>query len=147
MSTTITTTIDIDADPDTVWAVLTDFASYTEWNPFIRSIEGTPEVGSRLVVRLAPAGGRGMTFTPTVLTATPGRELRWLGKLAFGGLFDGEHFFVLDRGADGGTRMTHGETFSGILVSLMGGATRDADDGFDAFNLALKHRAERVVAR
>ncbi|MEV1128778.1 SRPBCC domain-containing protein [Agromyces sp. NPDC049794] len=147
MSTTITTTIDIAADPDTVWAVLTDFGSYSEWNPFMSSVEGTPEVGNRLVVRLSPAGGRGMTFKPTVLTAIPGRELRWLGRLGFGGLFDGEHFFVLDRDADGGTRMTHGEEFSGILVSLMGGATRNTDDGFDAFNHALKHRAETVASR
>lgn len=147
MSTTVTTTIDIAADPDTVWAVLTDFASYSEWNPFMSRIEGTPEVGSRLVVRLASAGGRGMTFTPTVLAATPGRELRWIGKLAFGGLFDGEHFFVLEPGADGTTRMTHGEKFSGILVSLMRGATTNAGDGFDAFNTALKLRAETVVSR
>jgi len=147
MGTTITTTIRIAADPDTVWAVLTDFASYPEWNPFITRIEGSPEVGSRLVVRLSPAGGRGMTFTPTVLVATPGRELRWLGKLGIGGLFDGEHFFVLDRDDEGATRLTHGETFSGILVSLMGGATRKADDGFDAFNRALKRRAEMVTSR
>ena len=147
MSTTITTTIDIDADPETVWTVLTDFASYAEWNPFMSRVEGTPEVGSKLVVRLSPAGGGGMTFKPTVLVAIPGRELRWLGKLGWGGLFDGEHFFALDRGANGGTRMTHGEKFSGILVSLMGGATRDAGDGFDAFNLALKRRVETVVSR
>ncbi|WP_232497026.1 SRPBCC domain-containing protein [Agromyces humatus] len=147
MSTTITTRIDIAADPDTVWAVLTDFASYAEWNPFMSRVEGTPEVGSRLVVRLAPAGGRSMTFKPTVLVATPGRELRWLGKLGFGGLFDGEHFFVLDRDPDGGTRMTHGEKFSGILVSLMGGVKKNAGDGFDAFNHALQHRAESVVSR
>ena len=147
MSTTITTTIDIAADPDTVWAVLTDFASYPEWNPFMSRVEGTPEVGSKLVIRLSPAGGRGMTFRPTVLAATPGRELRWLGKLGVGGLFAGEHFFVLDSDADGGTRMTHGEEFSGILVSLMGGATRSTDDGFSAFNEALKHRAETVASR
>ncbi|HET6948926.1 MAG TPA: SRPBCC domain-containing protein [Acidimicrobiales bacterium] len=147
MNTTITTTIDIAADPATVWTVLTDFASYSEWNPFMSRVEGTPEVGSRLVIRLSPAGGRGMTFKPTVLTATPGRELRWLGKLGFGGLFDGEHFFVLDRDPEGGTRMTHGEKFTGILVGLMGGASRNAGDGFDAFNHALKHRAETVVSR
>ena len=61
-------------------------------------------------------------------------------------LFDGEHFFLLDRDGDGGTRMTHGEKFSGILVSLMGGATKNADDGFDAFNRALMDRAERVTS-
>ena len=47
-SRTIDTTVDINADKDAVWDVLTDFASYKEWNPVMR-IEGTPEVGTKLV--------------------------------------------------------------------------------------------------
>ena len=74
--------------------MLTDFPRYDEWNPSMR-IEGTPEVGTKLVVHLDPDRARGMTFRPTVLAATPGRELRWLGKLGVHGIFDGEHYFVL----------------------------------------------------
>jgi hypothetical protein len=48
-SRTIDTTVDINADRDAVWDVLTDFASYKEWNPVMR-IEGAPEVGTKLVV-------------------------------------------------------------------------------------------------
>jgi hypothetical protein len=61
---------------------------------------------------------RGMTFEPTVLAATPNEELRWLGKLAFGGIADSEHFFMLDRNADGTTHLTHRERYSGALVAL-----------------------------
>ena len=59
-----------------------------------------------------------MTVKP-MLVATPGRELRWLGLLGLGGLFDGEHFFVPNANADGSTRLTHGETFSGIFVAVL----------------------------
>ena len=144
MAVVISTTIDIDAHPDRVWDVLTDFAAYGDWNPFMDRIEGTAEAGTRLVVHLSPNGGRGMTFRPTVLAAVPGRELRWLGKLGFGGLFDGEHSFLLTRNADGSTRMTHGETFSGILVALLKGTTKGSHAGFEAFNTALKRRVETV---
>ncbi len=60
--------IEIDAPAERVWRLLTDFASYPEWNPFIRSISGQPTPGERLEVRIEPPGGRDMTFRPTVLT-------------------------------------------------------------------------------
>lgn len=142
MSATISTTIDIDAAPDAVWDVLTDFAAYKDWNPFMDRVDGTPEVGARLVVHMTPPGGRGMTFRPTVLAATPGQELRWLGKLIVGGLFDGEHSFVLTANADGTTHLTHGERFSGILVALLKGTLKNSHAGFEAFNQALKQRVE-----
>lgn len=142
MSTTISTTIDIDASPHDVWAVLTDFASYGEWNPFMDRIDGTPEVGTKLAVHLTPPGGRALTFRPTVLAATADEELRWLGTLGVAGLFDGEHSFGLSRNADGTTRLVHAERFSGLLVALLKGTTRNSHAGFDAFNQALKQRVE-----
>ncbi len=142
MAATITTTIDIDADPNVVWDVLTDFAAYGDWNPFMTRIEGRPEVGTKLAVHLSPNGGRGMTFKPTVLAAVPARELRWLGILGFGGLLDGEHSFVLTQNSDGTTRLTHGERFSGILVAPFKGSLTNGHAGFEAFNTALKQRVE-----
>src|SRR5919206_3637792 len=46
--------IEIDAPAERVWHLLTDFASYPQWNPFIRSISGEPRVGERLEVRIEP---------------------------------------------------------------------------------------------
>lgn len=45
------TEIEVDAAPATAWAVLTDLASYPDWNPFITSSEGPLAVGERLVNR------------------------------------------------------------------------------------------------
>jgi hypothetical protein len=140
MSTDINDVIDIDADRQVVWDVLTDFAAYRDWNPFIDRIDGPLRVGAKLTVHLTPQRGRAMTFRPTVTAVDPGHEFRWLGKLGFGGLFDGEHYFVLHSNADGTTRLTHGERFSGVLVAMMKGATTNAHAGFEAFNHALKQR-------
>jgi uncharacterized membrane protein len=56
------TEVEIEAPAERVWELLTDFATYPEWNPFIRSISGQPAPGERLEVRIEPPSGRGMTF-------------------------------------------------------------------------------------
>ncbi|MGF1663467.1 MAG: SRPBCC domain-containing protein [Kineosporiaceae bacterium] len=78
--------------------------------------------------------------------ATPGEELRWIGRLGLGGLFDGVHSFVLTANPDGTTRLTHGERFTGNLVALFKGATADSHAGFEAFNEALRRRVETTVS-
>ncbi len=40
--------ITIDATADEVWAALTDFDSYGDWNPGFVSARGRAEVGTRL---------------------------------------------------------------------------------------------------
>jgi hypothetical protein len=37
-----------------MWAVVTDFAAYPEWNPFIGRISGDFQEGARLEVRIEP---------------------------------------------------------------------------------------------
>lgn len=132
---TVTTTVDIDASATEVWDVLVDFASYDQWSPVLR-IEGTATVGTKLVVHMGA-----MSFKPKVLKATPNQELRWLGRLGFGGIADGEHYFILSTNTDGTTRLDHGEHFSGILVALAKGKPGQADN-YDAFSRALKRRVE-----
>jgi len=136
------TEIEILAPASSVWATLSDFSRYPEWNPFIPQIAGELAVGAKLNVVVAPPGGSEMKFSPTVLIADPGRELRWKGKLFVPGLFDGEHFMQLAEVAPGRTRFSHGEDFSGILVKLLGKALTNTARGFVFMNQALKKRVE-----
>jgi len=83
-----------------------------------------------------------MRFRPRVLVADPVREFRWKGRLLLPGLFDGEHYFLLEA-QSAGSLVRHGEKFSGFLPRLMG--KRLLDDvrpGFEAMNAALKREAE-----
>ena len=61
----------IEASADEVWAVLSDFGAYGEWNPGMHSVRGEAVVGSRLTIRFALNGGRTMTMRPSVLVAEP----------------------------------------------------------------------------
>lgn len=92
----LNTEIQINAPPKRVWRMLTDFATYPQWNPFIRRASGKPEKCEQLEVYLQPEGAGGMTFQPRVLKAEPGREMRWRGHLLIPGLFDGEHIFIIE---------------------------------------------------
>jgi hypothetical protein len=137
------TEIEIEASVERVWAVLVDFASYSQWNPFVRSAVGVPQQGARLQIVIQPSGGKAMRFSPVVLAAEAGRELRWLGRFLVPGLFDGEHSFIIEPLAEGKVRFQQSERFSGILVGLFRASLdRDTKRGFEEMNRALKARAE-----
>lgn len=127
---------EIAAPVEVVWARLTDTASFGDWNPFIQSLEGTLAVGEKLTVRIAPPGGKAMTFRPTVTAVEENRRLEWLGRFLVPGLFDGRHSFTLEP-FEGGTRLTQEETFTGVLVPLMASVLKKTEAGFRAMNEAV----------
>jgi hypothetical protein len=138
----IETDVEIEAPAERVWALLTDFPRTPSWNPFIRSISGEATPGARLSVQVSPPGKAAMSFRPTVLSVRPNRELRWLGHLFVTGLFDGEHYFLLEPLSEGQTRFIQGEIFSGLLVGPLSGVLPATRMGFEAMNAALKKLVE-----
>jgi hypothetical protein len=144
---TVTSTIELDARPDEIWHALTDTAVHSDWNPFITELHGDLAVGNRIDVRIAPPGGKPMSFRPTVTDVEPGRKLAWLGHFLVPGLFDGAHVFTLEPLPDGRTRLVQSETFRGLLVGLAGRLLDNTEAGFAAMNEALRrHLTERDPA-
>ena len=144
MSSQLGTEIAIESAPQRVWEILTDFAAYPAWNPFITHISGPATPGSRLDVQLQPPGGRGMRMRPTVLASKRPQELRWMGHLGVPGLFDGEHRFRIEPLGTDRVRFVQEERFTGLLVPLiMRFIERGTRQGFEAMNQALKARAEQ----
>ena len=139
--------IEIDAPPERVWAVVTEFAAYPEWNPFIRRISGELREGARLEVRIEPPGARATTFKPTVRAVERNRELRWLGRLLVPGIFDGEHSLLIEPREGGRSRFVQSERFSGFLVGFVKGTLAKTEGGFEQMNAALKARVEQPSAQ
>jgi hypothetical protein len=141
----ISTRIVINAPANKVWQVLTDFAQYPSWNPFIKSITGEAKVGNTIVALIEPPGAQGMTFKPVVLAFTRNQEFRWKGKLLINGLFDGEHIFELTDSGNGTTTLVQREVFTGILVPLFAKMLdNNTLAGFNLMNEALKARVEAM---
>jgi hypothetical protein len=135
--------IKIQASPGRVWEILSDFKSYSEWNPFITYVLGEARVGTRLNMRIRPAGSRTWEFRPKVLVSDSPRELRWLGSLWIRGLFDGEHVFNIHSLSENCVWFVQSEQFSGILVPLIPRHFWDQSlEGFRLMNEALKTRTE-----
>ena len=139
----VKTQIEINAPAERVWSIMTDFAAFPQWNPFISNIEGAPTVGTKLRVRLTPPGGRAVTFKPRVRAVEANQELRWLGHLGIPGLFDGEHSFTIEPVGEGRVLFRHEECFGGLLLPMLKKMLdRETTSGFHAMNEALKKRAE-----
>jgi len=138
---TLEASIEIQATPQQVWAVLADTAHYPQWNPFITSSSGQIHVGATLTNVMHDATGN-TTFTPTVLVAEPGRELSWIGRVPPGGIFTGEHTFTLTQIRPGVVLFTQREDFTGVAVPFYEHWLHtDTLPMFKAMNDALAHRA------
>lgn len=134
----IHTSIIINTAPHKIWSVFSDFDSYPQWNPFVKSLKGKVEQGNRIEIQLP-----GMNFKPTVLVFKKNEELTWLGNLLFKGLFDGKHSFRLEDNRDGTTTFHHSEEFSGILVPILKNKLlEETKAGFEEMNAQLKARVE-----
>jgi len=130
-----------------IWDILLDFKRYPEWNPFIVSAEGDPQLGSAIKVCLAlPEDGSTHTIRP-IITACEARErLAWRGQLGFPWLFSGHHFFELHPQADSSTRFVQGEDFTGVLTKFLSRTFTLTGRGFVYMNQALKKRSESAKA-
>lgn len=135
----------IPAPPAEVWAVLTDFGRYHEWNPLNIAAEGEAVAGGKIrTTFLNPAGKPGATVTQTVKLTRfePYTTLAWSGVVPL--LFHGTHHFTLEPVAEG-TRLLHGEDMGGLIAMTFSQAQleRDFRPHYVAVNAAL---AKRVAA-
>jgi len=141
----IKTEIMIHADQEAIWKVLSNFSAYPEWNDFFKTISGEAKEGSTLQITITPPNAKPMSFTPTILLAKPQKELRWRGAFLYPWIFQGEHYFLLEKISDKQTRFIHGEKFTGLLTPIfkLMGFERNTRLGFEQFNTAIKAKVEQ----
>lgn len=135
--------IEIDSYREGVWKILTDFASYEQWNPFINKIIGQPREGSKIEIYIETPAGKNRKYSPTITKVEVGRELRWFGRSSLPGFLDGEHIFSIEELQPERVRFTQREIFDGLLTRFFAKSLdTDVKQGFEDMNSALKKRAE-----
>jgi len=137
--------IHINASPNIVWGILTDFDNYGKWNPFIKEISGIEQEGSELQIFIKPPNSDGMRFKPKILNYDPGKELKWLGKLWIPKLFDGKHSLKINKLDENNVLFIQKERFSGLLVPLFSNMLNDTKSGFEMMNQKLKQESEKKM--
>jgi uncharacterized membrane protein len=137
--TSFSTTVDIRATPQRVWAVLSDVEGWPEWTPSVRSVErldaGPLAVGSRARIRqpkLPPAVWR-------ITSIEKGSAFTWV--TASPGLSVTAHH-VVDATPDG-SRVTLSIRFGGLLAPLVALLTHRLNNRYLGLEGAgLKRRSE-----
>ena len=133
--------IDIDAPPETVWAVLIDTANWPSFDPYSERVEGRPGLGETLTVYSTLAPGR--AFALTVTACERASEFAWTGGLPLGMLKNVRSHTLTPR-ADGGTHFRLSEVVSGPMAPLIAGSLPDLTEPFAAFCNGLKSRVEEA---
>jgi hypothetical protein len=143
MSKKIHTDITIAAPAGPVFKALADFDAYPSWNPFIRSIQGTPAKGEKLKITLQIPGSGRMRSSATVLVMDENKEIRWKGHLRLPGLFNSDTRFTIEEQTPGVVTFSQTAEFSGILHFLFSEKLRkNRELGFREMNMALKRLVE-----
>ena len=143
----LTTTIDINAPIEIVWAVLTDFEAYGEWNKFTPSVETSGRLGDpvRLQVRLSNNKNGRLTRSTLTLKKKAAYELCWGTDTL---LVKANRYQTLTPLKDGRTRYESKEPFEGLLAPLILWWHRDnLMRGYRWAAEGLKERAESVQSR
>ncbi len=139
---TIETEARIAATRERVWAVLTDYAGYARWNPYLVAVEGEARGGALLTVTSVPAPGAPAMTAPVDVVSVEPFTMRWEGGMPDRARFRGDHWWVLEAEGDA-TRLRHFEHFTGSEAAAILGAYGDRiRANFNIFNAALKAAAE-----
>lgn len=136
MPSVIQTDVEIDASASQVWGILTDFARYYEWNPFVTSVSGELRRGQTLDVTLEPPDQHPLRLHSKVL------EVTVLGSIKLRCNERSDHQVLLEQ-YPGGVRVSQLQRFEDEVDAGRGLASDRLHLGFEMMNAALKARAER----
>ena len=132
--------VNIRAQAERIWSILTDASGFPRWNSTVTAVEGNIREGERLRLHVP---GTDRIFAPTVSGVVPNERMTWTG--GFAPMFKGVRTFELKPRSDASTDFVMEERFSGLVLPLMKGSMPDFGPVFEAYANDLKRVAERAT--
>ena len=132
--------LQIDADPQTVFSVISAIDRWPSWNPDVKavSVEGPVQPGTVFRWKAGPS-----TLTSTLQVVDRPRELAWTGTTMG---IKAVHVFRFQP-SDGKTLAQSEESWEGLIASLLKSYSRKTlDKGIRSILSHLKTEAERRAA-
>lgn len=139
-SSKVHTEVHIEATPERVWAVFSDFERYPDWNPYITSMRGEWKVGGKIGILVRNLDGSEGKYRPDVYEVIPARSLVWGMDGKYPGQIKARHSFTLIPQGNG-TRFIHAEAVSGWTTRGLDMTIYEPT--YKNFNEALKKRVEQ----
>jgi uncharacterized protein YndB with AHSA1/START domain len=130
----------IDADPQTVFSVISAIDRWPSWNPDVKSVtvQGPVQPGTGFRWKAGPS-----TLTSTLQVVDPPHEIAWTGTTMG---IKAVHVFRFQAN-DGGTLAHSEESWEGLIASLLKGYSRKTlDKGIRSILSHLQPEAERRAA-
>jgi len=126
--------VDIQADPKTIWSLLTNAENYPKWNSTVISTSGRISLGEKIQLKSYLDPKR--VFKLTVKEVEPERRLVWGDAM-------GKREYKLTPGSNGQTNFAMVEKIGGPLFPLFAKMIPPFDESFDKFADDLKTEAEK----
>lgn len=134
----------VQAPAEILWEVISDFETWSAWNPIHPRIEAALRIGTPVSVDLVVESQPARTIEAVVQDWVPYEQLHWRST-RMRGLITAIRYLEIERMSDVGSTFSNGELFMGPLVRLVSrDERRRLRAAYTRMGEAVKTRAEAL---
>jgi hypothetical protein len=134
----------VQAPAEIVWEVISDFTTWSDWNPIHPRIEGELRIGTPLTVDVVLDEGQASTIQPVVQDWVPYEQLHWRTK-RLRGFVTAIRYLEIENMGPANATFSNGELFMGPLVRWVSrDERRRLRAAYTRMGEAVRERAEAI---
>lgn len=136
--------IGVQAPAEVVWEVVSDFATWKDWNPLYRKAEGQMKIGTALTLEQHLPGEPAKVVAPIVQDWVPYEQLHWRST-RLGGFVTAIRYLEIENMGPNNSTFSNGELFMGLLLRFVSREERrKLKTAFTEMGEAVRDRAEVI---